>query len=153
MPGRRGPPPPLVFLQNSACGGTNPMFASRGMPVQSRLLQAVLRSFADVGPPTSDAELLRRFIQNDQQAFAELVRQHGRLVWSACRSLTHSEADAEDAFQATFLVLLQNAKKVRQADRLSTWLYGATHKVCANARRGANRRKARECANPTPDRN
>src|SRR5262249_15903960 len=83
--------------------------------------------------------------------FAELVRRHGRLVWAACRNLTRSEADAEDAFQATFLVLLQNAKKIRGPGKLSTWLYGAAHKVCANARRGAQRRATRERANPAPE--
>ena len=118
-----------------------------------RLLQAVLRSFADIGPPVSDADLLRRFIQNDQQAFAELVRRHGRLVWAACRNLTRFEADAEDAFQATFLVLLQNATRIRQSGKLSTWLYGVAHKVCANARRGVKRRTARERVTLTPERN
>jgi RNA polymerase sigma factor (sigma-70 family) len=129
------------------------MTQPRGTRVTPRLLQAVLRSFADIGPPVSDAELLRRFIQNDQQAFGELVRRHGRLVWAVCRNLTHSEADAEDAFQATFLVLLQNAKKIREAGKLSTWLYGVAHKVCANARRGAKRRNARQRVNAAPERN
>ena len=59
----------------------------------------------------SDADLLRRFSANDEAAFGELVRRHGRLVWAVCRHLTRSDAEADDAFQATFLVLLQNAKK------------------------------------------
>ena len=129
------------------------MSLPRDPPVTPRLLQAVLRSFADIGPPVSDVELLRRFVENDQQAFAELVRRHGRLVWAACRNLTHSEADAEDAFQATFLVLLQNAKTIRQAGKLSTWLYGVAHKVCGNARRSGQRRTARERTNPPPESN
>src|SRR5262245_20666604 len=83
-----------IFLQNFVRGGTNSMTRLKGTPVTPRLLQAVLRSFADIGPPVSDKELLRRFIQGDQQTFAELVRRHGRLVWAACRNLTRSEADA-----------------------------------------------------------
>src|SRR5262245_19757882 len=122
-----------------------------GTRLTLRLLQAVLRSLADIGTSASDQELLSRFIQNDQQAFAELVRRHGRLVWAACRNLTRSEADAEDAFQATFLVLVQNAKKIRHSGKLSTWLYGVAHKVCANARRSVNRRMGRERAKSTPE--
>lgn len=93
-----------------------------------------------------DAELLRRFLANDESAFAELVRRHGRLVWAVCRHLTRSDAEADDAFQATFLVLLKNAKKVRDAGRLSAWLHGVAYKVCAKARRASQRRHVRERA-------
>ncbi len=109
-----------------------------------RSLQAVLRSLADTGPPASDAELLRRFLADDEDAFAELVKRHGRLVWAVCRTQTHSDAEADDAFQATFLVLLKNAKKVRDGGKLSSWLHGVAFKVCAKARQGAKRRTTRE---------
>ena len=109
-----------------------------------RSLCAVLRTLTDTGPPVSDAELLRRFQANDERAFAELVKRYGRLVWTVCRSLTRSEADADDAFQATFLVLVENAKKVRDAGKLSAWLHGVAYKVCAKARRSAERRSSRE---------
>ncbi len=111
-----------------------------------RSLQAVLRSLADAGPPASDAELLRRFLADDEDAFAELVKRHGRLVWAVCRTQTHSDAEADDAFQATFLVLLKNAKKVRDGGKLSSWLHGVAFKVCAKARQGAKRRTTREQA-------
>jgi RNA polymerase sigma factor (sigma-70 family) len=90
--------------------------------------------------------LLRRFAGGDEAAFAELVRRHGRLVWSVCRHLTGSDAEADDAFQATFLVLLRGAGKVRDAGRLSAWLHGVAYRVCARARRAARRRATREQA-------
>ena len=108
-----------------------------------RSLHYVLRSLVDTGPPVPDAELLRRFLANDESAFAELVRRHGRLVWAVCRHLTRSDAEADDAFQATFLVLLKNAKKVRDAGRLSAWLHGVAYKVCAKARQASQRRQVR----------
>ncbi len=111
-----------------------------------RSLQAVLRTLADAGTPASDAELLRRFLTDDEAAFAELVTRHGRLVWAVCRNLTGSDCEADDAFQATFLVLLKNAKKVRDAGKLSSWLHGVAYKVCAKARQGAKRRTTRERA-------
>ncbi len=117
-----------------------------------RSLQVVLRSLADAEPPTSDTELLRRFLQGDSEAFTELVRRHGRLVWAACRHLTGSDAEADDAFQATFLVLLRNGGKIRDAGRLSAWLYGVAHKVCARARRSAKRRTTRERATAVSER-
>ena len=111
-----------------------------------RSLQYVLRSLAETAPMASDADLLRRFLQQDEQAFAELVRRHGRLVWAVCRHLTRSDAEADDAFQATFLVLLKNAKKVREPGNLSAWLHGVAYKVCAKSRQSAKRRNARERA-------
>jgi len=112
--------------------------------VTPRSIQHVLRSLAETSPTLSDADLLRRFLANDDVAFGELVRRHGRLVWAVCRNLTRSDAEADDAFQATFLVLLKNAKKVRNAGKLSSWLHGVAYKVCAKSRQAAQRRNARE---------
>jgi RNA polymerase sigma factor (sigma-70 family) len=114
--------------------------------VTPRSIQHVLRALADSCPRESDAELLRRFLANDERAFAEVVRRHGRLVWAVCRHLTRSDAEADDAFQATFLVLLKNAGKVRDARKLSAWLHGVAYKVCAKSRLAAKRRDARERA-------
>ena len=111
-----------------------------------RSLQYVLRSLAETASMASDADLLRRFLQQDEQAFAELVRRHGRLVWAVCRHLTRSDAEADDAFQATFLVLLKNAKKVREPGKLSAWLHGVAYKVCAKSRQSTKRRSSREQA-------
>lgn len=119
-----------------------------------RTLQAVLRKLADAGPPEADADLLRRFAADrDEAAFALLVQRHGRLVWAVCRHLTRSDAEADDAFQATFLVLVRNAAKVRDAGKLSAWLHGVAYRVCSKARQSARRRTGREAATATRERN
>ena len=67
-----------------------------------------------------DAELLRRFVaMREECAFAAIVRRHGPIVWAVCRSYLPSEADAEDAFQATFLVLVRSAAKVKKPNALA----------------------------------
>jgi len=118
-----------------------------------RSLHTVLRSLADAESLVNDDQLLRQFIAGDEGAFSELVRRHGRLVWAVCRNLTGSDTDADDAFQATFLVLLNNARKIRDAGRLSAWLHGVAYKVCARARRAAQRRTTREQAVATNELN
>jgi RNA polymerase sigma factor (sigma-70 family) len=104
--------------------------------------------------------LLQRFVSSrDEKAFTGLVHRHARLVWAICRQLTHSDADADDAFQATFLVLIRDAGKVRNPGKLSAWLHGVAYKVCAKARQSSKRRVIRErnsvasCQNgsPVPD--
>lgn len=75
-----------------------------------------LRCLAETGDDRrqSDRQLLERFAQqHDESAFAVLMRRHGRLVLSAIHRVLHEEADVEDAFQATFLVLLRKASSVR----------------------------------------
>ena len=113
-----------------------------------RNLRAVLRHAAAVaghGPAVADRDLLRRFAQDrDEVAFAELVRRYGRLVWAVCRHLVPSDADAEDAFQATFLALVRSAGSVKDGAKLGPWLHGVAVRVCSNARRAASRRKRRE---------
>src|SRR5262249_18781559 len=93
-----------------------------------------------VGDSRSDAELLAR-IRDDEGAFAELVARHGPMVWGVCRHML-GEADAEDAFQATFLVLLRS--KVRNTRALAAWLHGVGVRVGLAARRAARRRRNRE---------
>lgn len=113
----------------------------------ARPLHAVLRALADTGPAESDAALLRRFVATrDDEAFATLVKRHGRLVWAVCRHLTRSDAEADDAFQATFLVLVKNAAGVKDAAKLSAWLHGVAFKVCGKSRLSAKRRTTREQA-------
>ena len=112
----------------------------------SRSLQAVFRSLVDASNLVPDADLLCRFLANDETAFAELVRRHGRLVWAACRNLTRSDAEADDAFQATFLVLIRKANTIRDAGKLSSWLHGVAYKVCAKSRQASKRRATREQA-------
>jgi DNA-directed RNA polymerase specialized sigma24 family protein len=110
----------------------------------ARPLHAVLRAIADAAPPATDADLLRRFVASrDDEAFAALVKRHGRLVWAVCRHLTDSAAADDDVFQATFLVLVRNAAGVRYAAKLSAWLHGVAYKVCGKSRLAARRRTTR----------
>jgi RNA polymerase sigma factor (sigma-70 family) len=105
--------------------------------VEHRLRALVSRAAQDA---RSDADLLAQ-LRNDPGAFGELVNRYGSLVWSACRHLL-GEADAEDAFQATFLVLLRST--VRDGAALAAWLHGVAVRVALAARRAAARRRRRE---------
>ncbi len=72
----------------------------------------------------TDRDLLRRFIRDsDETAFTEIVNRHHGLVMSVCRRVTGRSSDADDAFQATFLVLARRPRSIRRADTLSSWLY------------------------------
>ncbi|HEX4611526.1 MAG TPA: sigma-70 family RNA polymerase sigma factor, partial [Urbifossiella sp.] len=93
----------------------------------------------------TDADLLARFVATrDDGAFAELVRRHGPAVLAACRRITHRTPDAEDAFQATFLVLARKAHQVRPGEPVGAWLYGVAVRAARKAATRAFRRHDRE---------
>lgn len=93
----------------------------------------------------ADADLLARFVEKqDEAAFEALVRRHGPMVWSVCRRFLFQSEDAEDAFQATFLVLVRKASSIQQGPLLSNWLYGVAYRVAVRARASAARHRARE---------
>lgn len=78
----------------------------------------------------SDAALLTDFVvSQDAEAFKQLVERHAGLVWSVCKRIIHRHQSAEDAFQATFVVLMQKAPRLRLHGQLSSWLYGVAVKI------------------------
>jgi RNA polymerase sigma factor (sigma-70 family) len=113
---------------------------------------AVIRENRD----KTDSQLLTAFIvQRDQDAFSALVKRHGPLVLSVCRRILNHAQDAEDAFQATFLVLARHAASIRKRESLASWLHGAAYRMSKSARRAAARRRnhesqaqARQTSNP-----
>src|SRR5579884_3161260 len=97
------------------------------------------------GGGLSDRELLERFhCQRDAAAFAALVRRHGPAVLGVCRRVLRNAADAEDAFQATFLILVRKARSIARPDALGSWLYGVAYRVSLKARADAQKRRQRE---------
>src|SRR5262249_14330061 len=103
-----------------------------------------LRAVRPVVGPT-DGELLGGFVaRQDEPAFAELVRRHGPMVLGVCRRLLHHEQDAEDAFQATFLVLAKKAASVRPREAVGGWLYGVAWRTAQGALARRSRRQTRE---------
>jgi RNA polymerase sigma factor (sigma-70 family) len=102
--------------------------------------------------PRSDSALLARFAEaRDESAFAELVGRYGRLVRNVCRNVLADEHDAEEAMQATFLLLARRAGSLRQPEALAGWLHGAARQIALRSRRAVARRRARESqARPAP---
>jgi RNA polymerase sigma factor (sigma-70 family) len=101
-----------------------------------------------------DGDLLRAFVDRaDAAAFAELVARHGPLVLGACRRVLTDAQDAEDAFQAAFLVLARKAGTVRQPERLGAWLYGVALRCAFRVRKATRRAQEQpmpELAAPAP---
>lgn len=91
-----------------------------------------------------DAELLAAFhAQHDEASFEVLVRRHGSMVLGVCRRLLGHDQDAEDAYQATFLVLARRAGDIRRPEQLANWLWGVAYRAGLEARQ-RRRRRARE---------
>src|ERR1019366_1202294 len=114
---------------------------------------AILRNIQtlfDVGTAggLSDRQLLERFSSrrdaSSDAAFEVLVLRHGPTVLRVCRNMLHDEADAADAFQATFLVLVRKQGSIRKLESVGGWLYGVACRVAARARVDAARRRRAE---------
>jgi RNA polymerase sigma factor (sigma-70 family) len=93
----------------------------------------------------ADSELLARFAgQHDQAAFNLLLRRHGPMVLSVCRRVLGQAEDAEDMFQATFLLLARKAASIRKREAIGSWLYGVAYRLAVKARARRLRRQAHE---------
>lgn len=102
-----------------------------------------------IGPRASegltDGQLLERFIaRQDESAFETLLQRHGPMVLGVCRSILHDPHDADDAFQATFLVLARKASSIRKRPSVASWLYGVAHRTALRAKINSARRRVLE---------
>jgi RNA polymerase sigma factor (sigma-70 family) len=112
----------------------------------SKVVQQLRRTalVRDDGGQT-DGQLLECFIaRRDEDAFEALVRRHGPMVLGVCRRVVGSVHDAEDAFQATFLVLVRKAASLGSRERVGNWLYGVAYRTALKARVATVRRRLKE---------
>src|SRR5262249_33615991 len=99
------------------------------------------------GAPADDCDsgLLERFVRGrDEAAFAELLRRHGPLVLGTCRRVLGDPADADDVFQATFLVLARKAASIQKRGSVASWLYGVAYRLARRLRAGLAGGRAHE---------
>jgi RNA polymerase sigma factor (sigma-70 family) len=109
------------------------------------ILQYLRKLAASPADGETDRHLVRRFAAaRDEAAFAAILRRHGGMVLGVCRRALRDADEAEDAFQATFLVFVGKAGSLRRPELLGNWLYGVAQRVAAKARVGAARRRIRE---------
>ena len=118
------------------------MISGRVAPVA----RSVERLFTD-GTMTGagEGQLLDRFLaEGDEEAFEAILRRHGPMVLGVCRRVLSDPHDVEDAFQATFLLLVRRAGSIRDRSVLGPWLHGVARRVAVRARVNARRRRSRE---------
>jgi RNA polymerase sigma factor (sigma-70 family) len=97
------------------------------------------------GADLTDGQLLECFVSRREPAALEaLVRRHGPMVWGVCRRTLRDHHDAEDAFQATFLVLVRRAASISPRAKVGNWLYGVAHQTALKARATRAKRRLRE---------
>ena len=114
-----------------------------------------LHTLYDVGVigDLTDGQLLERFvIRRDAAAeavFSTLIERHGPMVLRVCLQVLGNSHDADDAFQATFLVLVRNAGAIRRRDSVASWLYGVAQRVAMRAKADATRRRCQAEAPPS----
>jgi RNA polymerase sigma factor (sigma-70 family) len=118
------------------------MAAGRSSGILEHVLRAAL---APDGAGLPDGKLLEGYVvRREEAAFEALVRRHGPMVLGVCRRVLGNVADAEDAFQATFLVLVRKAASVAPRERVGNWLYGVAYHTALKARAAAVQRRRKE---------
>ncbi|HEV3259809.1 MAG TPA: sigma-70 family RNA polymerase sigma factor [Gemmataceae bacterium] len=104
-----------------------------------------IRRIVTAGGDATDGQLLERFAaRGEEPAFAALMHRHGPMVLDVCRRVLGDAHEAEDAFQATFLVLVRKAGSIGRPELLGHWLYGVAYRTALKAKAGAARRRAHE---------
>jgi RNA polymerase sigma factor (sigma-70 family) len=112
-------------------------------------LGQVRRVLAPPADGVADRQLLEAFVAGRQEAaFTALMRRHGAMVFGVCRRVLSDWHDAEDAFQATFLILARQAGSIRRRESVASWLYGVAYRVALKARTTAARRRRHERQRP-----
>jgi RNA polymerase sigma factor (sigma-70 family) len=119
-------------------------------PALGSLLHYLRRLHDHAAAEATDGELLRRHVGGDKAAFAALVRCHAPMVWGVCRRMLDNEQDAEDAFQAAFLVLLRKAESLRAPQSLAAFLHGVASRIARKAQVTAQRRRHHEAQAEMP---
>jgi RNA polymerase sigma factor (sigma-70 family) len=111
----------------------------------NEVIQYLRSSLLPEGADLTDGQLLECFVSRREPAALEaLVRRHGPMVWGVCRRMLPNHHDAEDAFQATFLVLVRKVASIRSGAKVGNWLYGVAHQTALKARATRAKRKSRE---------
>src|ERR1700687_3559275 len=113
------------------------------------LVRHIRRMAADaLDGEESDRALLSKFIaERDETAFTLLVQRHGPMVRGVCQRLLGRSPDVDDAFQATFLILVRKAPAIHKAESLASWLYSVAYRVARGLKNGSARRRLLK-ANP-----
>ena len=131
----------MVGPDDAAHGGHG--MATTGTRTIVQHLRKIVRRID--GPEISDGQLLEAFVTDrDAAAFESLVQRHGPMVLGVCRRVLRDPHDAEDAFQATFLVLARKAASVSPREMVGNWLYGVAHTTAVRARAANAKRRQRE---------
>src|SRR6266404_217558 len=112
----------------------------------NRVMQRIRQVVVDADDPCeSDADLLASFLSHsDSRAVSVLIRRHAPMVWGVCRRILLDHHDAEDAFQATFLVLLRKANTIKPRSMVGNWLHGVALQTALKARAMTMKRSTRE---------
>jgi RNA polymerase sigma factor (sigma-70 family) len=109
------------------------------------ILDCLRKAVRPEGAGLTDGQLLRHYVtRRDEAAFAVLVRRHGSMVLALCRRMLRHAEDAEDAFQATFVILARKGHRIASLQMIGGWLHGVAYRVALDVRRRAARRQAKE---------